>query len=92
LGAIQNDIAKYDETTMGQKLFELGMEETYAKLLVNSMIKQAPTVQYEISILAKMSDEDFKEKVPKIMNSMWIKQMTLDELLTTCPKTDHLVN
>ncbi len=81
LEAIQNDISKYDETTMAQKLFDLGMEETYAKLLVNSMIKQAPTIEYDISVLAKLSDDVFKEKAPLIMNDIWVKKLPIDALI-----------
>ncbi len=80
LDAIRNDISKHHETTIGDKLFQLGMEEAYARLLVSAVIKQAPTVQYEISILAKISDKNFQENIPNIMNDMWIKQISLDEL------------
>lgn len=72
--AIQNDISRYDETTLSQKLFELGLEETFAKLLVNNMIKQAPTIEYEIRVLSKMDDEEFKKLVPALMQDVWVKQ------------------
>ncbi|MCY4489915.1 MAG: hypothetical protein OXC46_00445 [Thaumarchaeota archaeon] len=46
---------------IGNKLVELGMEETYARLVINNVKKQAPTLEYHLSQLERLSD-DFFEK------------------------------
>lgn len=40
---VQNDLSKHDGIKIGNKLLELGLEETYARLVVSNMKKHAPT-------------------------------------------------
>lgn len=72
--AISNDISNYDETTISNKLFELGLEKTYAVLFVQNMIEQAPTLEYQLRELAKFKDGDFKIKFPTIVKEMWVER------------------
>ena len=72
--AINNDISNYDQTTLSNKLFDLGLEKTYAFLLVQNIIDQAPPLQYQLKELEKFEDEDFKTKFPAIFNEMWVEQ------------------
>ena len=74
LYAISNDISNYDETTISNKLFDLGLERTYAVLLVQNMIEQAPTLQYQLKELNRFEDEVFGKKFPLIFNEMWIEK------------------
>lgn len=78
--AVQNDIANYDPTTMSQKLFAYGMEQVFATLFVDAMIKQSPTTEYEMSVLSKIEDKHFVEMIPKLMNDVWIEQLDLPHI------------
>ena len=74
LAAIRNDISNYDKTTISNKLFELGLEETYSFLLVKNIIEQAPTVQYDLKEISKIPEDEFKEKFPKCMRELWVER------------------
>lgn len=78
--AIQNDISNHDETSISNKLFELGMEKTYSLLFVKNIIEQAPTLEYRINLIAKMTDEDFKNKIPSIANEIWVENKEFEEV------------
>lgn len=79
--AISNDISNYDETTISNKLFELGLDKTYAVLFVKNMIEQLPTIKYQLQELSKFTDEEFKIKFPDIVKEMWVEQ-TKPSILT----------
>ncbi len=74
LSGIRNDISNYDQTTISNKLFELGLEKTYAVLFVQNIIEQTPTLEYELKELAKLSDDDFKDNFPKCMTNIWVER------------------
>ena len=79
--AISNDISNYDETTISNKLFELGLDKTYAVLFVKNMIEQLPTMKYQLQELSKFTDEEFKIKFPAIVKEMWVER-TKPSILT----------
>ena len=74
LFAISNDISNYDETKISNKLYDLGLEKTYAVLFVQNMIEQAPTLKYQLQELSKFTDDDFKTKFPILVNEMWVER------------------
>lgn len=79
--AISNDISNYDETTIANKLFDLGLDKTYATLFVKNMIEQLPTMKYRLQELEKFNDEEFKVKFPRIVNEMFVER-TRPSILT----------
>ena len=74
LSAIRTDLAKHDLTVIENKLYELGMATEFAKLIVGSMIKQMPTIGYDLKVLSGIEDTRFKELIPKLMVDVWIKK------------------
>lgn len=80
LEAIQNDISSHNESTIGNKLFELGMNETYAILFVKNVIKDAPTFQYQLKIISQIKDEQFKELLPNFVKSLWVQRLPIPEV------------
>ena len=72
--AISNDISNYDETTIANKLFDLGLDKTYATLFVKNMIEQMPTMKYHLQELEKFNDEEFKVKFPMIVKEMFVER------------------
>ena len=80
LFVIRNDISNYDRTTISNKLFELGLEETYSILFVKNIIEQAPTLQYNLKEISKIPDDEFEKKFPRCMNEIWVERKTHKEL------------
>lgn len=78
LTKIQRDISKHDEIKIGTKLMEYGLEETYARLFVTNMKKQAPTAAYQIDQINKIPDDTFCEKLPDIMKYLWVDRNSID--------------
>ena len=79
--AISNDISNHDEATISNKLYDLGLQKTYAILFVQNMIEQAPTIKYQLRELSKFTDDDFKTKFPIIVNEIWVERKA-PQLLT----------
>ena len=77
LSKIQRDIAKHGEIKIGTKLVTYGLEETYARLFVANMKKQAPTEEYQIDQISKISDDDFC-KLPDIMKYIVVDHKPVD--------------
>ena len=103
LSKIQNDISKFDEIKIGNKLLEYGLEETYARLFVSNVKKHAPTIEYQLSQLAKISDELFCKNLSGIVKDIWINHaddskitekfnITQEQLLCIVDITRSLVN
>ena len=72
LSKIQKDISKHDAIKIGNKLMELGLNETYARLFVSNVKNHAPTEAYQLTQLDKIQDKDFAEKLPNIMKDVWV--------------------
>ncbi|MXX21087.1 MAG: hypothetical protein F4Y82_02385 [Cenarchaeum sp. SB0665_bin_23] len=75
LSRVQMDIIKHDGIKVGNRLMELGLEETWARLIVSNMKKHAPTIKYQVSQIEKMSDKKFDESFSKIMDSLWMDKI-----------------
>lgn len=81
LSRVQMDIIKHDGIKVGNRLMELGLEETWARLIVANMKKHAPTIKYQVSQINKIDDEKFVESFSKIMNSLWMDKMDNDSIV-----------
>lgn len=68
LKAIQVDLSSHSETSIAQRLFELGMDKTYAQLFVKNIKEKAPTNEYHASVINQISDSDFASKFPDVIN------------------------
>lgn len=69
---ILRDLGKFADIKIGNELMELGLEETYARLIVANMKKQVPTLSYHVSEVRKIDDAHFSENFEKILIAMWI--------------------
>lgn len=78
--AIQNDITKYTSTKVAQRIFDLGMDKDYAQLFIKNIIDKAPTIEYHASIINQINDESFKEKFPKVINSVYLHAKSNEEI------------
>ena len=76
LSRVQKDITKHDGIKIGNRLMDLGLEETWARLIVTNMKKHAPTVSYQISQMNRIDDEKFAASFPSIMDSLWVDKMS----------------
>ena len=76
LVGIQNAMPEKTGIEIGNELLELGLDETYARLFVANMIKQAPTEDYMLSCLAKMADSEFVKILPEIMTAFWEERVS----------------
>lgn len=72
MSKVQKDISKHNDIKITNRLLELGLEETYAMLLVNNMKKQAPTLEYHLNQMNLIDDEKFEHNIEKIINEIWI--------------------
>lgn len=78
LSRVQMDITKHDGIKIGNRLMELGLEETWARLIVSNMKKHAPTIRYQISQINKIDDKRFDESLSKVIDSLWRDKMNID--------------
>ena len=74
LARIQQDISKHDAIEIGNKLMEFGLDETYARLFVSNVKNHAPTEEYQLNQINKISDEDFCTNLPDIITDVWINR------------------
>ena len=81
LSKIQIYISKYNGMTITNRLIELGLEETYAMLIVNNMKKQAPTLEYQLSQLSTIDDGTFENNIEKIINAIWIDKIESNRII-----------
>lgn len=71
LSYVQDNMTRYDSITMGNMLMDMGIEETWARLLVTNMKKHAPTLSYQISQMNRIDDSKFADMFEKMMDQMW---------------------
>ncbi len=71
LSKVQRLLSKHDGIKIGNRLVELGLEETYARLIVSNMKKHAPTMAYQLNQLQLMKDDAFSQ-LEEITNAIWI--------------------
>lgn len=77
---IQRDITIHDGIRIGNRLMELGLEETWARLLVANIKKHAPTIKYQISQLNRIDEQVFVATFGKIMDALWVHKIPDDEV------------
>lgn len=78
---VQMDITKHDGIKIGNRLMELGLEETWARLIVSNMKKHAPTIRYQISQINKIDDKRFDESFSKMIDSLWMDKTNNDSVV-----------
>ena len=77
---IQRDITIHDGIRIGNRLMELGLEETWARLLVANIKKHAPTTKYQVSQLSRIDEQRFVATFGKIMDALWVHKMSDEEV------------
>lgn len=68
---VQQALSSHDGITIGNRLLELGLEETYARLIVSNMKKHAPTLEYAASQINVMHEKSFS-RIDEIINAVWV--------------------
>ena len=81
LVSVRNDISMYETTEMTKKLSDLGLEQTYAVLLVDNMKQQAPTIEYQLKELTSINDEQSGAVFADVMRQVWIEQRSVKEIV-----------
>lgn len=81
LSRVQMDIIKHDGIAIGNRLMELGLDETWARLIVSNMKKHAPTIKYQVNQISKIDDEIFGKTFSKMMDSVWMDKMDNDSVI-----------
>lgn len=77
---IQRDITVHDGIRIGNRLMELGLEETWARLLVSNIKKHAPTIKYQVSQLNRIDEQRFIATFGSIMDALWQHKTADDEI------------
>lgn len=92
LSAILNDISRYSQPQLTHQIVELGMEQTFAQLFVNNIIKDAPTLAYQITLLSKIDDDVFEKMFPKLVNFTWIERKTNEIMMSELDISQEEIN
>ena len=53
----------------------MGLEETWARLVVTNMKKHAPTIPYQVSQLNRIDDQKFAAIFGGVMDALWLDKM-----------------
>ena len=80
LSEVQLAISKFDDIVIGNRLVDLGLEDTYARLFVLNIKKHAPTEEYQLRQISKISDDVFSKSIAGIIKSIWAHDASEDEL------------
>lgn len=83
LSQVQLFISKFDDITIGNRLVEIGLDNTYARLIVSNIKKHAPTEEYQLHQVSKIPDDVFAKAVPEIIKSRLHSNTSEDELVET---------
>lgn len=75
LSRVQRDITIHDGIKIGNRLMDLGLEETWARLIVANMKKHAPTVSYQVSQLNRMDNQRFAATFSRVMDALWVEKL-----------------
>lgn len=74
ISLIRRDIGMHNDISIGNRLMELGLEETWARLLVVNIQKHEPTVGYLVNQISKIELEKFEDVVGGVMDAVWIEK------------------
>ena len=75
LSRVQRDITVHDGIKIGNRLMDMGLEETWARLIVTNMKKHAPTIPYQVSQLNRIDDQKFTSIFGGVMDALWLEKM-----------------
>ena len=75
LSRVQRDITVHDGIKIGNRLMDMGLEETWARLIVTNMKKHAPTIPYQVSQLNRIDDQKFISIFGGVMDALWLEKM-----------------
>lgn len=75
LSRVQRDITVHDGIKIGNRLMDMGLEETWARLVVTNMKKHAPTIPYQVSQLNRIDDQKFAAIFGGVMDALWLDKM-----------------
>ncbi len=75
LSRVQRDITVHDGIKIGNRLMDMGLEETWARLIVTNMKKHAPTIPYQVSQLNRIDDQKFAAIFGGVMDALWLDKM-----------------
>lgn len=81
LSQVQQAISKFDDIAIGNRLVELGLDDTYARLFVSNIKKHAPTEEYQLHQLSKVPDDVFAKLMPEIIKSVLYHNASGDEIV-----------
>ena len=81
LSLIQQDITRHDGIRIGNRLMELGLDETWARLLVANIKNDAPTVDYQVGQLNRIDEKKFAATIGKIMDALRVEKMPDEEVI-----------
>lgn len=80
LSEVQRAISKHEEIAIGNRLVELGLDDTFARLFVLNIKKHAPTEAYQLRQISKIPDDVFAKSIAEIIKSVWVEDMGEDEV------------
>ena len=92
LSKIQRDIAEHNEIEIGNKLLDLGLDETYARLFVSNVKKHAPTEDYQISQLTKIPDDLFTKQFTTVMYNILSPKKSRKKIVEITNLSDEQIN
>lgn len=76
LSEVQRAISKYEDIAIGNRLVELGLDDTFARLFVFNIKKHAPTEAYQIHRISEIPDDVFSKSIDEIIKSVWVDEMS----------------
>lgn len=80
LSEVQVAISKFDDIVIGNRLVDLGLEDTYARLFVSNIKKHAQTEEHQLRQMSMMPDDVFAKSVAGIIKSAWVHDASEDDL------------
>lgn len=89
LWAIQSSLGTLSETEIIKKLIELGINNVYATLLTQNIIKEAPTLEFQLALFSKINDDIFKKYCSKIYSESFVNNMDIKLLSNEINVTVH---
>lgn len=80
LSEVQLAISKFDDNIIGNRLVDLGLEDTYARLFVSNIKKHAPNEEYQLHQISLIPDDSFSKSIAGIIKAVWVHNASEDEL------------
>lgn len=68
---VQQALSGHGGMVIGNRLVDLGLDDMYARIIVENMKKHAPTLEYQLSQISTLDDEAFS-RLDEIINAVWI--------------------